>query len=202
MGYAGYFLIVARLRLASPREQGIATTCRGSRAGLDRDLHAGHHAGRPDPLRAAVRALPQPRPRDHAGHRRRLRGRRRDEVIATSRASTARTTSPRSSPSARCSPGRPSATSGGSWASATARSTAIAKAGPNQLGIKLDEALEIAPPLREHVPIRAVVQEADRPRRQLEGVARNASTHAAGVVISREPLTDLMPLQRATNSDG
>ena len=37
--------------------------------------------------------------------------------------------------------------------------------------------------------------------RQLEGVARNASTHAAGVVISREPLTDLMPLQKATNSD-
>ena len=37
---------------------------------------------------------------------------------------------------------------------------------------------------------------------QLEGVARNASTHAAGVVISREPLTELMPLQHATNSDG
>ena len=36
---------------------------------------------------------------------------------------------------------------------------------------------------------------------QLEGVARNASTHAAGVVISREPLTELMPLQKATNSD-
>ena len=32
-------------------------------------------------------------------------------------------------------------------------------------------------------------------------MARNASTHAAGVVISREPLTELMPLQRATNSD-
>ena len=41
---------------------------------LDRDLHAGHHAGRSDPLRAAVRALPQPGPRDHAGHRRGLRG--------------------------------------------------------------------------------------------------------------------------------
>ena len=46
MGYAGYFLIVADfVRFA--REQGIATTCRGSRAGLDRDLHPGHHAGRP-----------------------------------------------------------------------------------------------------------------------------------------------------------
>ena len=45
MGYAGYFLIVADfVRFA--REQGIATTCRGSAPGLDRDLHAGHHAGR------------------------------------------------------------------------------------------------------------------------------------------------------------
>ena len=37
---------------------------------------------------------------------------------------------------------------------------------------------------------------------QLEGVVRNASTHAAGVVISREPLTEIMALQRATNSEG
>ena len=44
-------------------------------AGLDRDLHARDHAGRPDPLPAAVRALPQPGPGDDAGHRRRLRGR-------------------------------------------------------------------------------------------------------------------------------
>jgi len=34
--------------------------------------------------------------------------------------------------------------------------------------------------------------------KKLEGIARHASTHAAGVVISREPLTQYMPLQRAT----
>ena len=45
------------------------------RPGLDRDLHARHHAGRPDPVPAPVRAVPQPGPRDDAGHRRRLRGR-------------------------------------------------------------------------------------------------------------------------------
>jgi DNA polymerase-3 subunit alpha len=77
----------------------------------------------------------------------------------------------------------------------------IAKAVPNQLGIKLDEAIEISPPLKEMVenepPVRRVIDFA----RHLEGVARNASTHAAGVVISREPLTELMPLQKATNSD-
>ncbi len=74
MGYAGYFLIVADF-IAFAREQGIQTTCRGSAPGLDRDLHAGHHPGRPDPVPAPVRALPQPRPRDDARHRRRLRGR-------------------------------------------------------------------------------------------------------------------------------
>ncbi len=44
------------------------------RAGLDRDLHPGHHAGGPHPLPAAVRALPQPGPGHDAGYRRRLRG--------------------------------------------------------------------------------------------------------------------------------
>jgi len=36
---------------------------------------------------------------------------------------------------------------------------------------------------------------------KLEGVARHASTHAAGVVISRDPLTDYVPLQRATKGE-
>ncbi|MGA3029142.1 MAG: DNA polymerase III subunit alpha [Candidatus Limnocylindrales bacterium] len=77
----------------------------------------------------------------------------------------------------------------------------IAKAVPNQLGIRLDEAIETSLPLKEmyqnEPPVHRVIEFA----KQLEGVARNASTHAAGVVISREPLTELMPLQRATNSD-
>ncbi|MFN8621808.1 MAG: DNA polymerase III subunit alpha [Chloroflexota bacterium] len=77
----------------------------------------------------------------------------------------------------------------------------IAKAVPNQLGIKLEEALEIAPPLREMVETDPQIAKLIEIAKQLEGVARNASTHAAGVVISREPLTELMPLQKATNSD-
>ena len=78
----------------------------------------------------------------------------------------------------------------------------IAKAIPNQLGIKLDEALTSAPQFRELVQADPQVGKLVDLARQLEGVSRNASTHAAGVVISREPLTELMPLQRATNSDG
>jgi DNA polymerase-3 subunit alpha len=77
----------------------------------------------------------------------------------------------------------------------------IAKAVPNQLGIKLDEALQISPDLKGQVDADPAVKRVIDFARQLEGVARNASTHAAGVVISREPLTELMPLQKATNSD-
>ena len=78
----------------------------------------------------------------------------------------------------------------------------IAKAVPGTLGMKLDEAITVAPALREMVESDPGVKRIIDFARHLEGVARNASTHAAGVVISREPLTELMPLQKATNSDG
>ncbi len=77
----------------------------------------------------------------------------------------------------------------------------IAKAVPNQLGITLEEAIRTAPALREQVEADPAIKRITDFARHLEGVARNASTHAAGVVISREPLTELMPLQKATNSD-
>jgi len=38
--------------------------------------------------------------------------------------------------------------------------------------------------------------------KKLEGVARHASTHACGVVISADPLTNSVPLQRPTQEDG
>ena len=37
---------------------------------------------------------------------------------------------------------------------------------------------------------------------KLEGLTRHSSTHAAGVVISGEPLDDVVPLQRPTRGDG
>ncbi len=74
MGYAGYFLIVADfVRFA--REQGIATTCRGSAPGSIVTYTLGITPVDPDPLRPAVRAVPQPGPGDDARHRRGLRGR-------------------------------------------------------------------------------------------------------------------------------
>ncbi|OGY31526.1 MAG: DNA polymerase III subunit alpha [Candidatus Andersenbacteria bacterium RIFCSPHIGHO2_01_FULL_46_36] len=38
--------------------------------------------------------------------------------------------------------------------------------------------------------------------KKLEGVCRHASTHAAAVVITDKPLTDYVPLQLSSNSDG
>ncbi|MFO1540488.1 MAG: DNA polymerase III subunit alpha [Chloroflexota bacterium] len=77
----------------------------------------------------------------------------------------------------------------------------IAKAVPEQLGITLDEALATSSALREMTETDPQIDRLIGIAKQLEGVARNASTHAAGVVISDEPLTELMPLQKATNSD-
>ncbi|MGH2357701.1 MAG: DNA polymerase III subunit alpha, partial [Candidatus Limnocylindria bacterium] len=75
----------------------------------------------------------------------------------------------------------------------------VAKAVPNELNISLDRAIETSPPLRELMASDDRVDKLIGIAKQLEGVSRHASTHAAGIVISREPLTEIMPLQRATD---
>ncbi len=72
MGFAGYFLIVWDF-VRYAREQSIPVGP-GPRLGgrLAGVLRAGDHRHRPAALRAAVRALPQPRPHLDAGHRHRL----------------------------------------------------------------------------------------------------------------------------------
>jgi len=68
-------------------------------------------------------------------------------------------------------------------------------------GAPLDEALrgelELHRAAEENPQIRRLLDLA----RKLEGVARHASTHAAGIIISRDPLTDHVPLQRATKGE-
>ncbi|MGH2349684.1 MAG: DNA polymerase III subunit alpha [bacterium] len=65
----------------------------------------------------------------------------------------------------------------------------------------LDEAARMEPELNrlagEDTQTRRLLDLAHK----LEGVARHASTHAAGVIISREPLTEIVPLQKATKGD-
>jgi DNA polymerase-3 subunit alpha len=75
----------------------------------------------------------------------------------------------------------------------------VAKAVPNELNISLDRAVETSPQLRELIAGDDRIDKLIGIAKQLEGVSRHASTHAAGIVISREPLTEIMPLQRATD---
>lgn len=76
----------------------------------------------------------------------------------------------------------------------------IARMIPDQLHITLDESLEQSPELGQVYETEVRARELIDTARSLEGVTRHASTHAAGIVISREPLMDVVPLQRATGS--
>ncbi|HET6454720.1 MAG TPA: DNA polymerase III subunit alpha [Armatimonadota bacterium] len=72
----------------------------------------------------------------------------------------------------------------------------IAKMVPETLNITLDDALESSPEFRD------VYQKDDNTHKlistakALEGLARHSSVHAAGILISKDPLTDHVPLQR------
>ena len=77
----------------------------------------------------------------------------------------------------------------------------IARMIPEQLNISLDESLKQSNELKAAYEVEESTRDLIDTARQLEGVSRHASTHAAGVVISREPLTEVVPLQRATKKD-
>jgi DNA polymerase-3 subunit alpha len=70
----------------------------------------------------------------------------------------------------------------------------LAKLVPNKLNITLKEALEQEPKLKEAVKKDARTAELMEIALLLEGQVRHASKHAAGVVISQEPLTEYLPL--------
>ncbi|HSU30138.1 MAG TPA: DNA polymerase III subunit alpha [Bryobacteraceae bacterium] len=69
----------------------------------------------------------------------------------------------------------------------------ISKLVPKQLNIKLDKAIE-DPGLKEAAAKDARVKEVLDVSLRIEGVARNAGMHAAGVVISSVPLKELVPI--------
>jgi DNA polymerase-3 subunit alpha len=76
----------------------------------------------------------------------------------------------------------------------------LAKLIPNTLGITLDTALEEAPQLKAAIHGDERLKDLMAVALRLEGLARHASTHAAGVVISPRPLTDIVPVYK-TNRD-
>jgi DNA polymerase-3 subunit alpha len=65
----------------------------------------------------------------------------------------------------------------------------------------LDEAVRADPELHRSAQESPQITRLLDLAHKLEGVARHASTHAAGVIISRDPLTEHVPLQRATKGD-
>ena len=67
-------------------------------------------------------------------------------------------------------------------------------------GSTLGEALENVQELKDLYETNPEVKTLIDTAKKLEGVARHASTHACGVVISREPLETIVPLQYATKS--
>jgi DNA polymerase-3 subunit alpha len=77
----------------------------------------------------------------------------------------------------------------------------IAKMVPQQLNITLEAALRESPQLQAAYENEPQVRELIDTARKLEGLVRNAGVHAAGVVISPQPLTDLVPLHKTKNDE-
>lgn len=76
---------------------------------------------------------------------------------------------------------------------------AVAKLVPRDFHITIDQAVKKSKELRRLMDENDQVRELIDTARQIEGMPRNASTHAAGVVITREPVSAYVPL--AMNDD-
>jgi len=79
--------------------------------------------------------------------------------------------------------------SAGSWA-------CLAKMIPNELKMTLEKALKQSPELKQAYTSEEATRELIDTAFVLEDLARNASVHAAGVVIGPEPLERLLPLKQ------
>jgi DNA polymerase-3 subunit alpha len=77
----------------------------------------------------------------------------------------------------------------------------IAKMVPTQLNITLDQALKDSPQLQQAYENDTQIRQLFDTAKKLEGLVRNAGVHAAGVVISPKPLTELVPLHRTKNEE-
>ena len=71
--------------------------------------------------------------------------------------------------------------------------------GPGALHITLEEALKLSKPLKESYDSDCKVKKLIDTAMAIEGMPRNTSTHAAGVVITSRPVSDYVPL--AKNDD-
>ena len=198
MGYSAYFLIVADfIRFA--RERGIMTTCRGSAPGSIVTYSLGITPVDPLAYGLPFERFLNPDRVTMPDIDIDFQDSRRDEVIqyvtrkyGDDRVAQIITFGTLGAKAAIRDVGR-------AMGLTYAEADRVAKAVPNELNISLARAVETSPPLRELMAGDDRVDKLIGIAKQLEGVSRHASTHAAGIVISRDPLTEIMPLQRATD---
>ncbi|MHC4066244.1 MAG: DNA polymerase III subunit alpha, partial [Planctomycetota bacterium] len=72
---------------------------------------------------------------------------------------------------------------------------------PNELNMTLDKALVQEPELRSRYDDEQTVRRVIDVARKLEGLARNAGVHAAGVVVADRPLENFVPLYKPPNEE-
>ena len=77
----------------------------------------------------------------------------------------------------------------------------VAKLVPGELGMTLTKALETVPELKQLAQLDETHAKLIRCSLALEGLARHASTHAAGVLIAPGKLTDFVPVYRSSKGD-
>ncbi|MEO5331159.1 MAG: DNA polymerase III subunit alpha [Magnetococcus sp. YQC-5] len=77
----------------------------------------------------------------------------------------------------------------------------IAKLIPNVLGITLQEAIDQEERLRAMIQAEPELNDLIELALALEGLPRSAGTHAAGVIMGNEPLTNMVPLYLDPRSD-
>ena len=70
----------------------------------------------------------------------------------------------------------------------------IAKLIPRELNITIEKALETSPELKEEYDSSEKVRELIQTAKKVEGMPRHASTHAAGVVITKDTVDSYVPL--------
>jgi DNA polymerase III subunit alpha len=77
----------------------------------------------------------------------------------------------------------------------------LAKLVPDALGTTLDSAMESEPQLKQAYDKDPITRRVIDISKRLEGLARHASVHAAGVVIADEPLTNFVPLYKPPGTE-
>lgn len=77
----------------------------------------------------------------------------------------------------------------------------VAKLVPEGPNVTLEDALKSEPKLKDLISTDMRMKDLLSYAGALEGLTRHASTHAAGIVISKEPLTEYVPLSRGSKGE-